>query len=304
VQAQAIDISDSGIALCSPSELPVAIVVYIESREGSLIGYCSVRNCIRLGDDYRVGLEFHQETRQTLTSAADEDVDYYEYLQISPRAESATIHRVYKFMAGRLHPDNPETGDPDRFLLLNRAYDVLSDPRRRAEYDATYAARELRPDPIFELSEFVNGVEGEANRRLGILSVLYNRRRSNPEHPGVSLFDIERHMGFPREYLDFNTWYLKAKQYITMGDNVELTLTALGVDYVEANATQIPILQKLLASGPKTTTGPESVRDKAARPPARLESGERAAGISRYKPEEYAGQVSETPGQPFDSGLK
>jgi len=35
--------------------------------------------------------------------------------------------------------------------------------------------------------------------------------------PGVSLFDIERHMGFPREYLDFNTWYLKAKQYIIMG---------------------------------------------------------------------------------------
>jgi len=90
------------------------------------------------------------------------------------------------------------------------------------------------------------------------------------------------------------------------GDNAELTLTALGVDYVEANATQIPILQKLLASGPQTTTGPEPVRDKLVRPQARLVSGESAAGISRYKPESelYGRQVSAAPGQPAGGGLK
>ena len=30
--------------------------------------------------------------------------DYYEFLQISPNAEQATIHRVYRFLAGRFHP--------------------------------------------------------------------------------------------------------------------------------------------------------------------------------------------------------
>jgi curved DNA-binding protein CbpA len=36
-----------------------------------------------------------------------EAVDYYEFLQISPNADADTIHRVYRFLAARLHPDNP-----------------------------------------------------------------------------------------------------------------------------------------------------------------------------------------------------
>jgi len=304
---EGIEISDSGIALRGSSELLPGCVVYIEARQGTLAGYCAVRNCIRIGTDYRIGLEFDPETRRTLAAALDEDIDYYEYLQISPKAEFATIQRVYKFMAGRLHPDNPETGDPDRFVLLNRAYDVLSNPERRAEYDATYKGHDLKANPIFELSEFVNGIEGETNRRLGILSLLYNRRRTNPEQPGVSMFEIEKRMGFPREYLDFTTWYLKAKEYITMGDNVELTLTAIGVDYVESNASQIPILQKLLTSGPKTTTGPEPAREKARRshgPPLELGAGESVAGDSSRGPQPDVGQATGASGQPFDTGLK
>ena len=58
-------------------------------------------------------------------------VDYYELLQISPNAEPETIHRVYKMLAQRYHPDNPETGDIDRFLLLNQAFETLSDPGLR-----------------------------------------------------------------------------------------------------------------------------------------------------------------------------
>src|SRR6266702_8690906 len=33
-------------------------------------------------------------------------IDYYEFLQISPHADNETIHRVYRYLAGRLHPDN------------------------------------------------------------------------------------------------------------------------------------------------------------------------------------------------------
>ena len=54
--------------------------------------------------------------------------DYYEVLQISRNADPETIHRVYRIMVARFHPDNPRTGDPERFRLLRRAYHVLSDP--------------------------------------------------------------------------------------------------------------------------------------------------------------------------------
>jgi len=58
-------------------------------------------------------------------------VDYYELMQISPNAEIETIQRVYRMLAARYHPDNPETADADRFMLLNEAYGVLSDPDAR-----------------------------------------------------------------------------------------------------------------------------------------------------------------------------
>src|ERR1700758_2542300 len=63
--------------------------------------------------------------------------DYYEFLQISPSAEPDTIHRVYRFLAARFHPDNQDTGDAEKFFLLKQAYDVLANPEGRAAYDAT-----------------------------------------------------------------------------------------------------------------------------------------------------------------------
>ena len=53
-------------------------------------------------------------------------------------------------------------------------------------------------------------------------------------------------MGFPREYLDFTTWYLRSKKYITKEDNSDFSLTPLGVDYVESNYSKLPLLRKLL----------------------------------------------------------
>ena len=58
------------------------------------------------------------------------DSDYYEVLQISRNADVETIHRVYRIMAARFHPDNPRTGDTETFLVLRRAYQVLGDPEQ------------------------------------------------------------------------------------------------------------------------------------------------------------------------------
>src|SRR5713226_3275143 len=97
--------------------------------------------------------------------AESEFVDYYELLQISPNAEVETVQRVFKMLATRYHPDNPETGDVDKFVLLNKAHETLSDPELRAAYDASYTARNTEPISLFELKEFAAGVDGEANRR-------------------------------------------------------------------------------------------------------------------------------------------
>lgn len=176
-------------------------------------------------------------------------IDFYEFLQISPRADQDTIHRVYRFLASRFHPDNPDSGDAETFATLSAAYEILSDPARRAEYDANRETEAPQPKPLSSSIDFMDSVAGELNRRLAVLAVLYFKRRANPLYPEVSLTELEARMGFPRDYLDFTTWYLQKKNYITRADNSDFTLTAAGVDFVEMQRANIPVLNKLLTDG-------------------------------------------------------
>ena len=176
-------------------------------------------------------------------------IDYYEFLQISPQADAETVHRVYRYLAARLHPDNPESGDPERFRLLKSAFDTLSNSTRRAEYDAVCRREAAEVKPYSNSVDFMDSVEGELNRRVAVLAVLYFKRRANPRFPEVSLAEIEKRMGFPRDYLDFTTWYLAKKGYIIRADNSDFTLTAEGVDYIETQRGNLPVLNKLLTDG-------------------------------------------------------
>ena len=173
--------------------------------------------------------------------------DYYEVLQINRNADMETVQRVYRFMASRFHPDNRKTGNAERFLQLRQAYEVLSDPERRKQYDARSAEADNEPLDIFELKDFIDGAEGEINRRLGVLSILYHRRRRNEARPCLSLLDLERRMALPREYLDFTLWYLRAKGYVKAEDNSDFSLTAAGVDYLESASGHNQVARDLMS---------------------------------------------------------
>lgn len=175
--------------------------------------------------------------------------DHYEFLQISPNAEPETIQRVYKFLAARFHPDNAETGDTEKFALLKQAHDVLSNPAQRTEYDAMRSKAAPEPLPIADSLDFLDHIDGELNRRLAVLAVLYKRRRTTSHKPEVSLGEMEGLMNFPRDYLEFTVWYLLKKGYITRADNSALALAAEGVDFVETQRANLPNLSKLLTSG-------------------------------------------------------
>ncbi|MGY1693026.1 molecular chaperone DnaJ [Geodermatophilus sp. SYSU D01105] len=63
--------------------------------------------------------------------------DYYAALGVSQDADAAAIKKAYRQLARDLHPDkNPGNTEAEaRFKDVSEAYDVLSDPKRRAEYD-------------------------------------------------------------------------------------------------------------------------------------------------------------------------
>jgi curved DNA-binding protein CbpA len=69
--------------------------------------------------------------------------DLYQLLGISRAASQADIGRAYRQQARAVHPDSrPREADaPARFLALAEAYQVLSDPGRRADYDRALPRR-------------------------------------------------------------------------------------------------------------------------------------------------------------------
>ena len=198
--------------------------------------------------------------------ANDQFIDYYDLMQISPTAEPETVQRVYKALASRYHPNNPRTGDPDRFKKLAEGYKVLSDRAARARYDATHSSRSSQPLAIFETREFSAGIDGEANRRMGLLSLLYLRRRSNAESPGLSILRLEDLTALPREHLMFTLWYLKDADLIRQEENSDFVITAQGVDHLEKNLSSNQTLYELMKAAEVGSIPRSGEPDGAAAP--------------------------------------
>lgn len=162
-----------------------------------------------------------------------EFVDYYETLKISPNADSDTIDMMFRHLAKRWHPDNHQTGNMDRFEALMNAYKVLSDPTKRAAFDAKYdEVLALKTKVLLEIS-VDSGLSGEQRIRHGILSTLYIARRRNAQKAGVGNIQLEQVLGCPQDQVDFNIWYLAEKGWIQRTENGTLAITAAGVDAVE-----------------------------------------------------------------------
>lgn len=68
---------------------------------------------------------------------------YYAVLGVDADADTLTIRRAYRGLARRHHPDSG--GDPRRMIRINEAWRALSQPERRAQYDAQLGRSEPRP---------------------------------------------------------------------------------------------------------------------------------------------------------------
>ncbi|EQC32999.1 hypothetical protein SDRG_09521 [Saprolegnia diclina VS20] len=88
------------------------------------------------------------------------DMDHYERLQVPRDASSAAIVAAYRSLALRWHPDRWSRScdsaelafAEDMFKLLAEAYEVLSDPTTRAEYDASLAHAKCANAKLFPIS--------------------------------------------------------------------------------------------------------------------------------------------------------
>ncbi len=75
----------------------------------------------------------------------DPRTSLYKILMLAENADQEIITLVHRKLAKRYHPDlDPSPAAARRMAAINEAYHVLSDPQRRARYDAEWALRRDR----------------------------------------------------------------------------------------------------------------------------------------------------------------
>lgn len=256
------DVTDGGIGLSLMTPLEVGTMVLVRGNLGENLTdvqlQADVKWCTeRSGGIFQVGLELAsgrsaraKNDRQEIISEDPEELDCYELLQLNPKADADTIHRVHRILAQRYHPDTPETGNSEMFIRVTAAARILGDPERRAKYDARYRASKQLQWKIFDQTQATLGPQAEKSKRKGILGLLYAKATHDPERGSMTSVDFEELLGCPREHLQAALWYLKGKGYITRGDNGRFSITVTGFDEIESYS-QLPETngQKLLEQG-------------------------------------------------------
>ncbi len=238
IRAKLLDSNDLGLGIETDCQLQQDAVLTVDGHVGAQGSASKVRarvvDCKPFQDVFRCGLRIEGTfTNGHETGSGEPVADHYEVLQISPNADPDMIHRVYRLLAQRYHPDNTESGDEKIFRAITEAYQVLSDAEKRAAYDVNLHSQRRLRWRIFDQRQAAIGKLAEKSKRKGILDLLYTKRCNEPEKPTMTLHELEDLLGCPREHLEFSIWYLKENGLIARQDNGRIAVTAKGVDWAE-----------------------------------------------------------------------
>ena len=177
--------------------------------------------------------------------------DFYEVLQVSPRADRDTIERVFRHLAKRYHPDNQDSGNAEMFGQIAEANRVLTDPEQRARYDVAYEQVKALQWRIFDQETTHSEVAADARLRKAILALTYVARRNDNANPGVGSLDLERTLGCPESLMAFHLWYLREQGLIQRDHFGRFAITAAGVSHVLENGGPVkPGAHRLPAGAP------------------------------------------------------
>lgn len=129
--------------------------------------------------------------------------DYYEVLGVPRDADAAAIKRAFRKLAMRYHPDRSREPDAqERFKEIAEAYAVLSDPKKRAAYDAQgfsgvegFSAEDLFSG--LDLGDLFGDLGFPGARGGGLFDRVFGRRRSAGPPRGPDI-EVELTVGLDR----------------------------------------------------------------------------------------------------------
>lgn len=110
--------------------------------------------------------------------------DYYDVLGVPRNADAKAIKDAFRKLALKYHPDrNKEPGAEDRFKEIAEAYAILSDPKKRTEYDAGGfgGVEGFSPEDLFGGIDFDDLLGGAGlGWGGGLFERFFGRRRAGP----------------------------------------------------------------------------------------------------------------------------
>jgi molecular chaperone DnaJ len=144
--------------------------------------------------------------------------DFYKILGVGKSASADEIKKKYRSLARELHPDKTkgDTAMEEKFKAVSEAYDILSDGKKRAEYDQ---ARDM-----FERGGF-RAPQGGQNFQGGDFSDIFGG--GNPQDIFANLFGGGGRRG-PRKGQDLQTEATITFKEAAFGTTLELRLSADG----------------------------------------------------------------------------
>lgn len=182
----------------------------------------------------------------------------YNILQVDPNAHPTIIRYAYRFLAGMYHPDNAESGNQDLFRVVSEAFRTLSDPGKRAAYDAQVGTKPPPPpgpgQPGFGSPGATGGLGqglhqvpktgisyNEVELRLAVLQVLLTARKKRTQTGGASAKVLMDVLNVEMAEMEFVLWYLREKGLIARNEAI-FQITVPGVDYLVDSLSKTQVI--------------------------------------------------------------
>ncbi len=179
-------------------------------------------------------------------------LNYYQTLEVDQKATQGEIKQAYRNLVKQFHPDTQrDTANHEKIVLLNCAYETLSDPQRRRSYDRqlfsphrheSFVQRQQRTSQAQERyrSQYKTGREHDTHLSTWfkevyqpvnqLISVILNSLESEIEELSADPFDDELMTDFQDYLEDCRSRLNQAQQAFTSQPNptkVAQTATSL-----------------------------------------------------------------------------
>jgi curved DNA-binding protein CbpA len=229
-------------------------------------------------------------------------IDHYVILGVDPGADNETIQTAYIKLQEKYSIGTPEADE--KLAALHTAFETLSDPYLRKEFDAIKGVSSNSGKPMFTGLSFFDMLGQEVGLRGALLSVLYDRRRSKPFTPALSMRQLESILDASIEAMNFALWYLKQRGFVGSDDKSSLLITVAGMDFLEHNRPNpeevMPFIRPSAIMNGGQAEAAEAYRSNAPRPEtakagvAKAEAAElEAAKPEAGKPEDANGDAAQ-----------